>query len=191
MVDESALRNGRHNAIRDESDARSATDRRRAADAARTAWLVRARGRSGRARRVRRNPNGPGRTTHDEDGMAKKPTRPEEIVARFVGAWNAETLGERRRLLESTCNQQTHFASAYGEHTGIDAQLESIASFRRQFPRGNFSASLLKEHHGWILMGWTIHFGDGRPPLRGVDVGALGQNDRFVRVISFSPIPGP
>ncbi len=107
----------------------------------------------------------------------------------FIGAWNAETLGERRRLLEATCNEQTHFVSSAGEHWGIGAELESIAAFRRQFPRGRCAAQLLLEHHGWVLIAWTTEFGDGRPPLRGIDTGHLGSNGRFAQLVSFSPVP--
>lgn len=121
--------------------------------------------------------------------MAAVRSRANELVGNFIEAWNAETQSERRRLLEATCNQQTRFISSYGEHMGIEAQLEAIGAFRRQFPRGRCSARLLSENHGWLLISWITEFGDGRAPLRGIDTGLIGQNGRLAQIVSFSPVP--
>ncbi len=120
--------------------------------------------------------------------MAAKKSTATELVAKFIGAWNAETQSERRCLLELTCNQQTRFVSAPGEHMGVEAQLEAISSFRRQFPKGRCWARLLVENHGWLLISWVTEFGDGRAPLRGVDAGLVGPSGRFSQVVSFSPV---
>ena len=114
-----------------------------------------------------------------------------ELVERFIGAWNAETQGERRRLLEASCNQQTRFSSSAGEHVGVEAQLDTIAAFHRQFPKGRCSARVLMEHHGWVLVAWLTEFGDGRPPLPGIDAGVIGPGGRFSQIVSFSPVPPP
>jgi hypothetical protein len=121
--------------------------------------------------------------------MAAERSRANELVAMFIGAWNAETQFERRRLLEATCTQQTRFISSYGEHMGVDAHLEAIAAFRRQFPRGRCSARLLMEHHGWLLVSWVTEFGDGRASLRGIDTGLIGPSGRLIQMVSFSPVP--
>ena len=121
--------------------------------------------------------------------MATTASRASELVAEFIGAWNAETQSERRRLLEATCNQQTRFVSTYGEHMGVEAQLEAIAAFRHQYPRGRCSARLLMEHHGWLLVSWVTEFGDGRVPLRGIDAGLIGPGGRLAQMVSFSPVP--
>lgn len=121
--------------------------------------------------------------------MAAKNSKAAELVAKFIGAWNAETQFERRRLLESTCNQQTHFVSSHGEHMGVESQLEAIAGFRRKYPRGRCSARLLVEHHGWLLISWITEFGDGQPPLRGIDAGLIGHGGRLTQMVSFSPVP--
>jgi hypothetical protein len=120
--------------------------------------------------------------------MAAERSRANELVAMFFGAWNAETQFERRRLLEATCNQQTRFISAYGEHMGVESHLEAIAAFRRQFPRGRCLARLLMEHHGWLLISWVTEFGDGRAPLRGIDAGLVGPGGRLTQMVSFSPV---
>jgi hypothetical protein len=120
--------------------------------------------------------------------MAQKSQVAAEVVSQFFAAWNAPYEFEARKLLEATCNEQTHFVSAYGEHWGLSAQLESIGAFRRQFPKGRCSGRLLAEHHGWILVAWTTEFGDGRPPLVGVDAGLLGAGGRLTQMVSFSPV---
>jgi hypothetical protein len=122
--------------------------------------------------------------------VTEKPS-PAELVAKFFGAWNAESPAERRKLLEATCNQQTRFVSSRGEHMGVEAQLEAIAAFRRQYPLGRCSAQLLMEHHGWLLISWVTEFGRGRPPLRGMDAGLIGPNRRLTQMVSFSPVPSP
>ena len=123
--------------------------------------------------------------------MPDRPRRAEEVVAQFIGAWNAHYESEARQLLEATCNEQTHFVSAHGEHWGLSAQLSSIGAFRRQYPKGRCSARLLAEHHGWILVAWTTEFGDGQPPLTGIDAGLLGASGRLTQMVSFSPLPAP
>ena len=123
--------------------------------------------------------------------MPDRPSRAEEVVAQFIGAWNAHYESEARQLLEATCNEQTHFVSAHGEHWGLSAQLASIGAFRRQYPKGRCSARLLAEHHGWILVAWTTEFGDGQPPLTGIDAGLLGASGRLTQMVSFSPLPAP
>ena len=117
--------------------------------------------------------------------------RAEEVVAKFIQAWNAEYEFEARQLLEATCNEQTHFVGSHGEHWGLSAQLASIGAFRRQYPKARCSGRLLAEHHGWILVAWSTEFGDGRPPLTGIDAGLLGATGRLTQMISFSPLPAP
>jgi hypothetical protein len=123
--------------------------------------------------------------------MTQHPSVAAEVVAKFIGAWNADYESDARKLLEETCNEQTHFVSAHGEHWGLSAQLASIGAFRRHYPKGRCSARLLVEHHGWILVAWTTEFGDGRPPLTGLDAGLLGPGGRLTQMISFSPVPAP
>lgn len=71
---------------------------------------------------------------------------------------------------------------------GVEAQLEAIEAFHRQFPRGRCSARLLMEHHGWLLISWITEFGDGRAPLRGIDTGWVGHGGRLSQMVSFSPV---
>ncbi len=123
--------------------------------------------------------------------MASDSVSASGLVAKFIGAWNAETPSECRRLLEAACNQQTRFVSSSGEHMGVDAQLDSIAAFHRHFPKGRCSARLLMEHHGWVLISWVTEFGDGRPPLPGVDTAVIGPGGRFTQIVSFSPVSVP
>jgi SnoaL-like domain len=116
---------------------------------------------------------------------------PESVVKRFSEAWNVQDPEARRRLIEETCTDATEIVSPYGEQRGIEAQVEMIAQFRSQFPNARVTWKFLGKHHGWVMDSWTTEFGDGRPPLRGIDVTQIDENGRYVRAVSFSPVPAP
>ncbi|MGA8543313.1 MAG: nuclear transport factor 2 family protein [Thermoplasmata archaeon] len=113
----------------------------------------------------------------------------ERIVEQMIGAWNTDDPDARRRLIESTCTEATEVTSPYGEHRGIDAQLEMIAQARSQFPQLRCTAKVLAHHHGWVMDSWTTDFGEGCAPLHGIDVSLLNDAGKVVKVLSFSPIP--
>lgn len=113
------------------------------------------------------------------------------IVEKFSEAWNVEDPAERRRILEATCTEATEVSSPYGEHHGIEAQWKEIGEVRAQFPKFRCSWKVLAQHHNWLMDAWTSDFGDGRPPLRGIDVVLVGPEGRIAKVVSFSPVTAP
>ena len=113
----------------------------------------------------------------------------ERIVAQFTEAWNTNDPKERRRLIEATCSEATEIVSPYGQHRGISAQLEDIDQVRKQYPKARCTATVLAQHHGWVMDSWTTELGDGQAPLHGVDITLIDYNGRFAKVISFSPLP--
>jgi SnoaL-like domain len=115
----------------------------------------------------------------------------ERILAQFIEAWNVDDPDERRRLVESTCEEAVEIVSPYGAHRGIAAQIEEIEQFRKRFPKGRCTAKVVAQHHGWVMDTWTTEFGDGSPALHGVDVSRINEAGRVVQVISFSPVPAP
>jgi SnoaL-like domain len=115
----------------------------------------------------------------------------ERILEQFIAAWNTDDPELRRRLIEETCTETVEIVSPYGEQRGIAQQLDSIAQVRSQFPKLRCTAKLLAQHHGWVMDSWTTEFGEARPPLHGIDVSLLDVTGRFVKVLSFSPVPPP
>jgi SnoaL-like domain len=113
----------------------------------------------------------------------------EQLLQRFIQAWNTDDPDERRRLVEDTCAGTIEVVSPYGDHSGIDAQLASIAQVRSQFPQLRCSAKILSQYRGWVMDAWTTEFGADRPPLHGIDVSQLDETGRIRKVISFSPVP--
>jgi hypothetical protein len=113
----------------------------------------------------------------------------EQLMQRFIEAWNTDDPDVRRRLVEETCAETVEVVSPYGELQGIAAQLASIAEVRSQFPKLRCSAKIVAHHHGWVMDAWTTEFGADRPPLRGIDVSQLDETGRVVKVLSFSPVP--
>lgn len=118
------------------------------------------------------------------------PLRPKtkKLVQQHLKAWNVDDPKERRRLVEATSTRSVRVVSPYDEHSGIVAQLESIAQVRRAFPKLRCDGRLLSEQHGWILVSWTTKFGGARAPLKGVDVCKLGRKGRISMIVSFSPV---
>jgi len=115
----------------------------------------------------------------------------ERIVGQFTDAWNTDDPEARRRLIATTCTETTEILSPYGEHRGIAKQLESIAQFRSRFPKARCTSKVLGQHHGWVMDSWTTDFGDGTPPLHGIDIALLDDTGHYVKAISFSPVPPP
>ena len=103
--------------------------------------------------------------------------------------WNTDDPAARRRLIVATSAKGVRVSSPYGEHSGFDAQEESIAQVRKAFPKLRCRGKLLGEHHRWILVSWTTEFGGKRRPLTGVDVCQLDRRGRISRIVSFSPLP--
>jgi len=111
-----------------------------------------------------------------------------KLLKNHMESWNVGDPVKRRRLVEITSSPRAHVSSPYGEHSGILAQLESIAEVRKAFPKLRSRGKILGEHHGWVLVSWTTKFGGKRQPLRGIDVLQLDRKGRIARIVSFSPV---
>jgi hypothetical protein len=123
--------------------------------------------------------------------MAEIAVDADEVVAKFIAAWNADYEADARRLLEASCNEQTHFVSTTAEYWGLSSQLRAIGEFRRQYPKGRCSARVLSQHHRWVLVSWKFDFGDGQTPLTGVDAGQFDAAGRLIQMVSFAPVSVP
>jgi len=120
--------------------------------------------------------------------MAAIRAKTRKLLQEHMESWNVDDPVRRRRLVESTTSKRARVTSPYGEHSGIAAQVGSIAEVRRAFPKLRCRGRLLGEHHGWVLFSWTTDFGGKRHPLRGIDVCQLDRKGRILRIVSFSPV---
>jgi hypothetical protein len=111
-----------------------------------------------------------------------------QIHERASRAWNVEDPTERRRLVEATCSPELEVSSPYGETRGIEAHLQEIAQVRAKFPNLRCTGRVLVTHHGWTMDAWITEFGEGSPPLHGVDVTHFDDAGRITKIISFSPV---
>jgi len=123
--------------------------------------------------------------------MVRAESNLEQVLDKFIEAWNVDTDADRRRLLEETCSPDIEISSPYGEYRGIDRQLVEISQFRKQFPDGRCRARVLSQHHLSLLQTWTTEFGGVRPPLTGIDCVQFDSSRRIVRNVSFSPVIPP
>jgi len=115
-------------------------------------------------------------------------TKTRRLVRDHLESWNVADPAKRRRLVIATSSARPRVTSPYGEHSGVVAQIESIAEVRKAFPKLHCRGRVLGEHHGWVMVSWTTEFGGKRPPLRGIDVCQLDRKGRIARIISFSPV---
>jgi len=77
------------------------------------------------------------------------------------------------------------------EALGWEAILERVISYRQQLPGYRIDlTSSVEEHHGWVRFGWRMLDAGGSVLGEGEDVGEIGNDGRFTRIIGFrNPLP--
>lgn len=116
---------------------------------------------------------------------------PDEVVAAFAAAWNADDNAERSRLLATSCLPDAVFVSPQGQTIGTTALSASIGEFRRGFPAAAVSFSATDAHGGFARVAWATTWNNGQPPLTGQDFIHLGADGRIQLLVSFDGVPPP
>ena len=116
---------------------------------------------------------------------------PDEAVAAFAAAWNADDDAERSRLLTASCLPDAVFVSPQGQTPGTSALSASIGEFRRAFPDAVVSFGAADAHGGFARVAWTTTWNNGQPPLTGQDFVHLGAGGRIQLLVSFDSTSSP
>jgi len=118
------------------------------------------------------------------------PTAKEAIDA-YVDAWNSSDSETSRRLVEQALTEDALMAYPRFEARGWEGISEMIVTYKQQFPGYNIElTSNVEEHHGWARFGWRMLDADGSVVGEGEDVGVVGDDGRFAKMIGFlNPLP--
>lgn len=118
------------------------------------------------------------------------PTAKEAIDA-YVEAWNTSDPELSRRMVEQALTEDALMSYAVLEARGWEDISERIAAYKRQSPGYRIDlTSNIEEHHGWVRFGWRMFDADGSVLGEGEDVGEIGDNGRFTKMIGFTnPLP--
>jgi hypothetical protein len=116
---------------------------------------------------------------------------PKEAIDAYVDAWNTGDPEASSRLVEQAMTHDALMAYPRFEARGWVAISGLMATYKQQTPGVSIElTSNVEEHHGWVRFGWRMHGADGSVLGEGEDVGELGDDGRFVRVLGFlNPLP--
>lgn len=114
-----------------------------------------------------------------------------EAIDSYVDAWNTSDPETSGRLVERAMTEDALMAYPRFEARGWEAISELIATYKQQSPGVSIElTSNVEEHHGWVRFGWRMLGADGSALGEGEDVGELGDDGRFIRVLGFrNPLP--
>ena len=110
-----------------------------------------------------------------------------ELVARYIAAWNERDSVRRRDLIVKTWTDGGTYVDAHrhGEgHDGIDAMIEDA---QRHFPGYRLRLiSGIEAHHGHVRFGWAAGGSEQAPLyLAGTDFAIVSDDGRFQAVTGF------
>jgi hypothetical protein len=119
-------------------------------------------------------------TTHTADVTA------EQMVARYLDAWNATDPGARARLLEEHWAADCVYVDPLAEATGHQALGATIAAVQGQFPGLVFSlVGGVDAHHQQCRFQWGLGPAGQEPLVIGSDVLVLDDDGRIQDVRGF------
>jgi hypothetical protein len=126
---------------------------------------------------------GPAETTRKEPSMAFT----NSVVERYGAVWNEADPGKRRELIGQTFSEDGTYLDPMlsgAGHAGIDTMIQGVQA---QLPGARVSLiSGPEEHHGWVRFSWKLVLpGEDDSFIEGTDVGLIGPDGRFERMIGF------
>ena len=164
-----------------------------------TSWMVRRRHSEIRERRGRGRPCvtsaaafSQGRSSLTRARLLRETCRVtlEDRLSSFEGAWNADDLAERRRLIHLACAEDAVFVT-HGAKSGLEEVLSGIGEFRKSFPAAIVTFATPDEHGGFARVAWKTAWNDGRTDLEGEDFIELAEDGRLRLIVSFDDPPAP
>jgi hypothetical protein len=116
----------------------------------------------------------------------------QEVVDRYIGAWNETDPAKRRELIGRTWTEGGKYLDPLmaGEgQEGIDAMIEAVQS---RFPGYRFRrTSEIDAHHDRVRFSWELGPDGGAPLAGGLDVGVIadGRLRSITGFLDFAPSP--
>jgi hypothetical protein len=109
-----------------------------------------------------------------------------ELVERYLAAWNETDPEARRRLVAEVFTEDAEYTDplvTVQGHAGLDA---TIAAVQGQFPGLVFSpGGPADAHHHTARFTWHLGPEGGDPLVIGFDVAVLGEDGRIRQVLGF------
>ena len=112
-------------------------------------------------------------------------------VETYLAMWNEEDPARRAELVTTAWAADGRYADPVQEAAGHAALSEMVAAIHQQLPGHRFSrTSGIDVHHDELRFGWQLAAPDGTVAVAGVDVGAVGDDGRLLRITGFfGPLP--
>ena len=109
------------------------------------------------------------------------------VVKRYGAIWNESDPGKRRDLIGQTFTEDATYLDPMlaGEgHAGMEAMIDGVQA---QLPGARVSlTSEPDEHHDWVRFSWKLVLpGEVDSFIEGTDVGQIGPDGRFERIVGF------
>jgi hypothetical protein len=110
----------------------------------------------------------------------------DDLVRRYLAAWNETDPGGRRRVLEQVWADDGSYTDPLVEVTGRDAIDQVIGAVQRQFRGLVFRlCGAIDAHHNLARFSWVLVPEGGEPLLAGFDVAVTGPDGRLSAVHGF------
>jgi hypothetical protein len=115
-----------------------------------------------------------------------------EIIDRYIAAWNETDATARRRLVDATWTDDASYIDPMAEAHGRDAIDATIGAVQAQFPGFAFAlAGPVDAHHRQARFTWALGPSGADPIVVGFDVAVAGEDGRLTSVLGFlDKVPG-
>lgn len=110
---------------------------------------------------------------------------PHEVVALYIGAWNAADEVERNTLLEKCWADDGTYTDPQSDECGREQLSAHIERLHDAMPGVRFELVAGPDHHHrYVRFIWRLTSAEA-PPLEGMDVGELAPDGRLCAIVGF------
>jgi hypothetical protein len=110
----------------------------------------------------------------------------QEIIERYIAAWNEADPGRRRSLIDSVWAADGSYTDPLADVRGRDGIDATIATVQQQFPGLVFSlGGPVDANHAQARFSWHLGPEGGEPLVIGFDVAVLSEDGQIRAVYGF------
>ncbi len=110
----------------------------------------------------------------------------DDLVARYLIAWNTTDATERRAVLAEVFTSDARYTDPLADAQGLAAIDATIAAVQARFPGFAFRPLGSSEAHSQLVrFAWELGPEDGDAPIAGSDVAVLDDDGRMRAVFGF------